>query len=89
MSLGPEKVEKMGVSITDKIIGSIKKASENYLSDVFHCSFSIMLPLTILGLFSGMKFSWQFYVLLIILFGIEIYYKKEEVVYINDPIIKK
>lgn len=68
MSLGPDtQINKVEISKFDRIHGSIKKVAEKYFTNPLHYIFYTMLSGTIIGLFFQMKFSWQYYLILILL----------------------
>ena len=74
MSIGPSKnSEKVELSKFDRLNYQAKKAVEEYFKKPIYYLFYGMLVLTILGLFIGMNFPWQYYFILIILAGIETY----------------
>ena len=73
MSMAPQQQDEAGVSLFDRTTYQIKKAVEKYFIDPLKYLFYGSLTITILGLFFGMKFSWQYYVILFMLGFIEGY----------------
>ncbi len=64
MSIGPTREEKFQLSTLDRIRSSVKKAVDAYFSDPIHYIFFAFLIATMVGLFVGMAFSWQYFVFL-------------------------
>ncbi len=65
MSLGPQlQQEEQGFSKFDRVQFALKKSAKSYFENPLHYLFYGTLTLAVLGLFVGMEFSWQFYVLL-------------------------
>lgn len=74
MSIGPsEKPEKVEVSKFDRLQYKVKKAAEEYFKKPLYYLLYGMLGLTVIGLFIGFNFAWQYYFILIALAGVEIY----------------
>lgn len=75
MSIGPSKREDQGLEITkfDRIQNTVKKAAENYFEKPLYYLFYGMLTLTVLGLFLGMKFRPEYYVILLTLTILELF----------------
>lgn len=73
MSLGPN-TENIRVEISkfDRIHRSVKNVAEKYFNNPLHYIFYLTLTITIAGLYFGMKFSWQYYLILILLAGANI-----------------
>ena len=76
MSIGksPTK-EKIDIKTFDKIRYTTKKVVENFFKEPLYYLFYIMMVATIIGLFFGKCFSWQYYFILIVLSANEIYNK--------------
>ncbi len=73
MSLGPQRSEKTEVIGLGGFRHQVKKITEEYFKDPLHYLLYGSLALAIIGLFLGMKFSWEFYGLLLIFAGIKTY----------------
>lgn len=73
MSLGPTTTEKTELSRFTRLRYEAKKTLETYFKDPVHYLFYSMLGMTILGLFFGMSFAFEYYAILIGLMGFTIY----------------
>ncbi len=75
MSLGPNKSDFQGLEVTrfDRIQNTVKKAAENYFQKPLYYLFYGMLTLTVIGLFFGMKFAFEYYLILFAMAVGEIY----------------
>ena len=69
MSLGPTTHSNNIVEVSrfDRIHRTVKNTTEKYFNNALHYTFYVMLLGTIIGLFFGMKFAWQYYTILVIL----------------------
>ena len=63
------------LSVFDRARYQLKKTTEEYFKDPVHYLAYGFLAFTMIGLGFGAKFSWQYYAILGILFGVEIYQK--------------
>ena len=74
MSIGPNlQPENPQLSRFNRLKYQLKKTTEEYFRDPVHYLSYGFLMFTMLGLYFGMKFSWQYYLILTLLFGIELY----------------
>ena len=74
MSLGPNtENEKIEMSRFDRINNAVKKAAQGYFEKPIHSLLFIFLPTTLIVLLFNHKITWEFYVILTSLAGIEIY----------------
>ena len=74
MSIGPPQIEpNLEISLSNRIRYYAKELTEAYFKDPVYCLAYGFLGFTLLGLFFGMKFSWEYYVILGLLFGVELY----------------
>lgn len=65
MSLGPTNREEVKLSRFNQLRYETKKVVAGYFQNPVFYLFYGFAPLTCLGLFFGMSFSWQFYVILV------------------------
>ena len=73
MSIGPTTTEQeVKISLFGRTRYAVKATLKTYFERPAFYLFYSMLGITIIGLFFGMKFSWQYYLILIILAGLEI-----------------
>lgn len=73
MSIGPSpKKEDFKTSLTRRVTTSIKKNAEEFFKQPLYYLFYTMLAATIVGLFFNKEFSWQYYLILILLGGWEL-----------------
>ncbi len=83
--MGPNLREKNPeVSLFDRARYQLKKTTEEYFKDPVHYLSYGFLGLTLSGLFLGMKFSWEYYGILIILWGVKLYQLSTE-----NKVVKK
>jgi len=73
MSIGPITTEEeIKISLFNRARYAVKTTVKKYFERPLFYLFYFTLGITIIGLFFGMKFSWQYYLILIILFILEI-----------------
>lgn len=73
MSLGPTPKESNKVSGFNRLSYQAKKITQEYFKKPLYYLFYGQLFLTILGLFCGLKFGFEFYSILGVLSGVQIY----------------
>ncbi len=74
MSMGPSNNKKDGeLTVFKKVNLKFQKITEEYLGDPIHYLANVFLFATMFGLFFGMKFSWQYYLILFLASCVEIY----------------
>ncbi len=73
MSMGPTTKEKTELSRFDRVRFQAKRTAEEYFKNPLHYLFYGSLCLTMLGLFIGLNFAWQYYVILSILAAIKLF----------------
>lgn len=72
--MGPNlQPENPQLSRFDRVRYQLKKTTEEYFRNPVRYLAYGFLILTMVGLYFGMKFSWQYYFISALLFGIEIY----------------
>jgi small basic protein len=74
--MGPERddapLEYKSQSIA-QVKTAVKKSVEKYFSDPLHYIFYGSLTVLIIALFFGIHFSWQLYLIIVILAGIKLF----------------
>ena len=84
MSISPKEkeVENFTPSVTTKAISSAKKVASHFFENPIYNILCVAIPVIMIGLFCGMTFPWQLYLIVILLSLVQIYenYKKNNTI---------